>query len=336
MKFSVVIPLYNKAAYIRNTIDSVLAQTVSDFEVIVVDDGSTDSSAAVVLGMSDPRVRLVQQANAGVSAARNHGISLARGQWIAFLDGDDFYHPEFLAALLRAEAAHPQADTLAADYICLPHSDQQWPPRWTVPEAPFDIELINDLPRRWLQGPTLCSSAAAVKTARLQAMQPCFPEGESIGEDLDLWFRLGEKTPIALVHAPLAAYRVDQAHSLSGQHAALITTTPPVFDRMRARALSGALTPEQSQSALWHVAQQEVSLARIALAQGERRKSLRWLLRGKHAASGRRWWITAAMTLMVPGAWVQAWDTWRVSRVTHKHTRTGQITTPEASPEQVK
>lgn len=104
---SVIIPTYNCARYLPETIDSVLAQTYQDFEIIVVDDGSTDSTADILQSYGD-RVRAVHQPNQGVALARNHGIRLAHGEWIAFLDADDVLLPHKLAAQLELAAAHPE------------------------------------------------------------------------------------------------------------------------------------------------------------------------------------------------------------------------------------
>lgn len=102
LEFSVVIPAFNAQATIPSAVASVLAQTRSDLEVIVVDDGSTDQTAAGVERLGDPRVRLISQANLGVSAARNAGIAAARGRYVAFLDSDDLWLPRYLELAARA------------------------------------------------------------------------------------------------------------------------------------------------------------------------------------------------------------------------------------------
>jgi glycosyltransferase involved in cell wall biosynthesis len=104
---SVIMPAYNTAAYIGEAIDSVLRQTTRDWEVIVVDDGSTDGTAEVVESAAESRVRLIRQAHAGVSAARNRGAAAARGEYFLFLDSDDRLRPDALERLAGQLAARP-------------------------------------------------------------------------------------------------------------------------------------------------------------------------------------------------------------------------------------
>ena len=312
MKFSIVIPLYNKAPYIATAVESVLAQSFTDFEVIVVDDGSNDGGAELVAKITDPRLRLIRQANAGVSAARNSGISLARAEWVAFLDADDWLHPSYLAILLHVQQTHPEVDTVASDHVRVPHADGKWPSQWSVIENDPEVEIITDLPKRWMSGPTLSASSVIVRAAQLQKMQPCFPLGESRGEDLDLWFRLAEHSPIALAHTPLVAYRQEVHDSLTSKHGAAAEENFMV--RLRKRALSGALTPTQRQSSLWLIAQFEVTFARQAIASGSRIEGLRSLIKGRHAARSKRWLLTAAMALFLPRYFVNRWESLRNSR----------------------
>jgi len=119
MHVSVITPLYNKAAYIRRALDSVLAQTHGDFEIIVVDDGSTDGGADVVRECSDPRVHLIQQANAGVSAARNRGVSEAASELVAFLDADDEWLNDFLETVLNLRERFPEAAVWGTNYALM-------------------------------------------------------------------------------------------------------------------------------------------------------------------------------------------------------------------------
>jgi GT2 family glycosyltransferase len=114
-RFSVIIPVFNGAAYLARAIESVLAQTWPAEEIIVVDDGSVDASADIAQSFG-PRVRYVRQENAGVSAARNRGAALARGDWLVFLDADDWYYPDRLRLHGEWIAAEPGLDFLTGDY----------------------------------------------------------------------------------------------------------------------------------------------------------------------------------------------------------------------------
>ena len=113
---SVVVPLYNKKSSIKSTIESVLAQTYKDFELIVVDDGSTDGSADVVKSFDDNRIRLISKENGGVSSARNEGIREAKNEFISFLDADDLWDKDFLLEIDKLINDFPEAGILGTSY----------------------------------------------------------------------------------------------------------------------------------------------------------------------------------------------------------------------------
>ena len=312
MRFSVVIALYDKERFIERTIRSVLAQTHPAYEIIVVDDGCTDRSVEVVKAIADPRIRIVHQANAGVSAARNHGISLVRGEWVCFLDADDWQHPELLATLAEAHRRFPQADMVAGSFLMLDSDEVDALEPWPLSPERCAIDLVEDLRLRWMQGGApLCTGTVAIRTPVLQRLQPCFAVGEFGAEDHDLWFRVSDETPVALVNAPIAAYRLAVPGSLTTQQPHVLA---PYLVRMRERALSGAIPPRHRESALWFVAQQELTLAREYLAVGKRMQAVQWLMLARHVAWGRRWLVTAAMAFLVPGRMVAWWQDWRVRR----------------------
>ncbi len=114
--FSVVIPLFNKESYIKNTLKSVLLQDFADFEIIVINDGSTDDSEKIVKEISDARIRLISQPNQGVSHARNTGIKHAEGKIIVFLDADDFWYPTHLSEIYQLYQNFPDACLFATAY----------------------------------------------------------------------------------------------------------------------------------------------------------------------------------------------------------------------------
>lgn len=306
MNFSIVIPLFNKAELVEAAVRSVLAQSFAPLEVIVVDDGSTDDGPERVAAIGDSRVRLVRQPNAGVSQARNHGISLARGEWIGFLDADDWQHPELLRNWALAHRSIPRADVLATGFRCI--RGKEVPEPWAVP-AHNAVELVDDLWRRWMVDIPFFTGSVAIRAQRLRALQPWFPPGESYGEDLDLWFRAAEHSPVALVRAPLAGYRTGVAGSLSAAHRPEL---PPFLRRMRERALAGEVPARHRRSAMWFVGQQEITLARDLLAVGERAQAGHLLWRARETALGTRWLLTAMM-LLLPGIVADRWQAWRLA-----------------------
>lgn len=113
MRVSIVIPIYNKEPFVAEAIQSVLAQTFQDFEIVIIDDGSTDGSLEVVQAVSDERFRIIRRVNGGAAAARNTGIEAAQGEWIAFLDADDIWFPDSLKVRLAILERNPSLNWCA-------------------------------------------------------------------------------------------------------------------------------------------------------------------------------------------------------------------------------
>src|SRR5258706_10307921 len=126
-EITVIVPAYNVAEYILPCLASVVSQTHANWTCIVVDDGSTDGTAALVDALEDPRIRLVRQANAGVSNARNNGLALATGEYVMFLNGDDLLHPGALDRLLAALAARPDAVASFGTFLKILSSGAPYP-----------------------------------------------------------------------------------------------------------------------------------------------------------------------------------------------------------------
>jgi hypothetical protein len=260
-----------------------------------------------------------------VSAARNAGIALATGDWVAFLDADDWQHPDLLRGLAQAHAACPGAGLLGAPFRLVEQDARPESTWWPPAPQHFEIEPVPDLRRRWMQSAPFSSSSVAIRADLLRSMQPCFVVGESYGEDLDLWFRVAERTPVALVKDELAAYRAS-GDGLSAGNCAI--KEPPFLERMGRRVHIGAMPQDQRDSALWFVGQQQLTLARSALCSGQRRQALALLLRARCVWATRRWQVTFLMTLLFPARLVTAWQESRVrsgakwARLTSRSPRT--------------
>jgi len=210
---SVVIPLYNKEELITVTVRSVLSQTFADFELLIVNDGSTDGSLAVVSAISDPRIKVINIENSGVSVARNTGIKAASHDWVAFLDADDWWDHSFLEEMTKAIKSYPEHKLFAGGRSRVFKDVTE---RYDHPLLPSDGETgtINyyKVISRYL--PLINSSNAIIKKSHFESAG-YFKPGQQRYEDHDLWMRLAVNEPVAFVNRELSFYRKTEVNTIS-------------------------------------------------------------------------------------------------------------------------
>ena len=206
---SVVIPLYNKGPYIARALNSVLAQTSQDYEVIVVDDGSTDDGADVVKEFKDHRIRLIQQDNQGVSAARNRGIEAANADLIAFLDADDEWLPGFLGKIIDLRIKFPLAGIYATAFMKKSFNGIYRKQKFfNIPSGKWE-GLIPSYFRSCAYGRSPIRSSNVAIPKIVFSDVGMFPVGKWWGEDSDMWGRIALKYPVAFCSVEYAIYHFD-------------------------------------------------------------------------------------------------------------------------------
>ena len=240
MKYSVIVPLYNKAPYVRKALESVFAQTYTDYELIVVDDGSTDDSACIVQQFIDERLkvkgneevkgyrlevkgsengeadtcashlsplasrlRLLSKPNAGVSAARNSGVAVSSGDYVAFLDADDWWEPTYLERMAQLIEDYPDAGLYASNYVYYK------PGKTHVAINNIETGYFN-YPKAYYEGNAMpVWTGAAIIPRRVFDETGGFPLGIKLGEDFLLWSKIALQYPVAFLNDPLAWYNND-------------------------------------------------------------------------------------------------------------------------------
>ena len=199
---SVIIPTYNSAALIGDAIRSVLTQTYPNFEIIVVDDGSTDETAAVVQVIGDPRIRYIWQSNQGLAGARNTGIHTATGRYVAFLDADDLFLPKKLAQQVQALDSQPETGLVAGGYLFVDKAGKPLAERRNWRHRPH-LDL-----RTWLYGCPVIVNAVLVRREWLVQVGGFDPTLHRV-EDRDLWLRLAYRgCHMAWTPHVVCAYRI--------------------------------------------------------------------------------------------------------------------------------
>lgn len=208
--FSVIIPLYNKELYISKTLNSVLCQNFTDFEIIIVNDGSTDNSEKSVLDINDSRIKYYFKNNEGVSATRNFGIKKAKGKYIAFLDADDYWYPDHLKEILNLISIKPHLSVFTS-LLEVQTKNNIYSAKYSI----SNLETYNEIPffTSSFSRVILSGSTTVIKTDVVENIG-YFNTDFDNGEDTDYWIRIGLKYNIGLVNK-ITARHVFVENSLS-------------------------------------------------------------------------------------------------------------------------
>ena len=213
---SVVIPLYNKESLIKETIDSVLSQTFSNFEILIINDGSTDNSLQTVEAINDNRITIINQENAGVSVARNSGVKKAKYPWVAFLDADDWWSSTFLEEVTNAIHTYPNEQLFATGRSRVFTTETE---RYVNQFLPGNGELgiVNyfEVISKYL--PPINSSNVVIKK-NLFEKRGYFNNGQKKHEDHDMWLRLCINKSVVFINKPLSFYRKTETNTASSSY----------------------------------------------------------------------------------------------------------------------
>ncbi|MEZ5659777.1 MAG: glycosyltransferase [Burkholderiaceae bacterium] len=213
---SVVVPLYDKAEFAERLVGSLLAQTLTDFEVVIVDDGSHDDGADRIARMTREDARFVvhRRDNGGVSSARNEAISLCRGEWVAFLDADDAWNPEYLAVVADAARRWPRAAMISTAHETRTPSQPVTDNRGLLPEdRPIDARGFFEAWLRAGERPVFIGATSI----RRECLRKCggFLPGMNLGEELLTFIRVLEHGQLLFIDRVLATYHLSEAGSLA-------------------------------------------------------------------------------------------------------------------------
>lgn len=212
-KFSIIIPLYNKEKDIKKTLESLFAQSLSDFEVIIVNDGSTDNSEKVVQSFTDPRIKLFSKKNEGVALTRNFAVEKATAQHVAFMDADDYWHPHHLENLFELISKFPNEQWYATAYEKKHNKKMTTSMISPIMEKEEWMGIVDDYFKNSLIDALAWTSAVCMKKEffqKLNGFDSTITNGA--GEDTDLWLRAALASPLVF------STRISARHNLDGSN----------------------------------------------------------------------------------------------------------------------
>ena len=211
MRFSVIIPLYNKARYVAKAVGSVLAQTYSDHELVIVDDGSKDDSVEIATKAIEgvENCCLIRQENSGVSEARNKGVATSMGDFLCFLDADDWWEPTFLEEMDKLIAEFPDAGIYGTNYTIINETRRKTRVASAGVDSGFEKGYINycQVYAKTMYMP-LWTGSVCIPRCVFDEMHG-FPQGITLGEDFLLWIHIALKYKVAFLNKPLSNYNQD-------------------------------------------------------------------------------------------------------------------------------
>lgn len=208
--FSIVIPVFNKEKFVSKTLKSVLDQTYSDFEIIVINDGSIDESEAEILQFDDSRIQYYSKTNEGVAIARNYGIEKATAEFICFIDADDYWFPNFLETMHRFTSKLLE-EKVFATAIEIETKNKTIPAQYSIAKK-SEFEIVDFFNASQKECALWTSSVCIHKSVFDQV--GTFDPKIKHGEDTEMWIRIGLEFPIVFIHQILARYVYD-AESVS-------------------------------------------------------------------------------------------------------------------------
>lgn len=203
---SIIMPAYNAEKYISHAVDSARAQSYSDWELVIVDDGSTDRTPQILAGYADARIRVYHQPNSGESAARNAALDHARGKYLSFLDADDVFLPNHVENAIDYFQTHPECDGLYCDGWYIKEDGMRLKPLSARRRGPFEGDIFEQVMRSSdVFGAPLCIFLSLQEISRRQI---CFDSQIIIGPDWDFLIRYAEKANFGYSSAKTCLYRV--------------------------------------------------------------------------------------------------------------------------------